>query len=266
MLFTYGYAADMTDFHDMLNEITIAVTDTPAKASMPGTGTKDELYCYCCNLAHWALQLMSMNDTAKEGDITRLQLNCKAVIPFFFSHSTRSKYLVENVDFLLKTQHLLSPLQSLQLLDCSFVNAKGGRGQNKELDLAMENHVGNSKTMIKHLASNKTESAICRATLAAEAVASVVDNLRSELHVSNRSGRHTHTSTENDEAKILATLREIRPFVFTPHRTCRGFDKLCESPYLAVDTEALHHHILRTVNRLSIGLLSEDSDNDTDTD
>lgn len=37
----------------------------------------DELYNYSLQLCHWYLQLLELSDTAKEGDMNRLILNCK---------------------------------------------------------------------------------------------------------------------------------------------------------------------------------------------
>jgi len=36
----------------------------------------DEIYNYSSQLCHWFLHYMSMDDTAKEGDIDRLVANC----------------------------------------------------------------------------------------------------------------------------------------------------------------------------------------------
>ena len=52
--------------------------------------TSDELYNYCCNLCHWYLQLLEMDDTAKAGDLTRVIPNCLNSIPLFFSTPLRS--------------------------------------------------------------------------------------------------------------------------------------------------------------------------------
>ena len=53
---------------------------------------------------------MSLNDTAKEGDTGRLLVNSKYNIPFFYAHSALSKYAIENVDFVIKSQYLLSTI------------------------------------------------------------------------------------------------------------------------------------------------------------
>ena len=80
----------------------------------------DELFNYSRQLCHWYMHLVEMNDTAKEGDLNRAILNCQYSLPFFFSHSTLNKYLVENIDYILKCEHLLSPLQRIQAIPFKF--------------------------------------------------------------------------------------------------------------------------------------------------
>ncbi|XP_071110673.1 uncharacterized protein [Haliotis cracherodii] len=81
-------------------------------------------------------------------------------IPFFYAHSKLSKYFVENIDILLKTQYLLSPQMQLRLLEGSYVNPHGNEGNNVETDLVMEHSVRNKKDLICQLGANKTEKAI----------------------------------------------------------------------------------------------------------
>ena len=64
---------------------------------------------YGCNLCHWALHRLHLNDMAKEGDLARTSLSLKANIPFFYGHSKLSKYFVECLDLLLKTEVTCSP-------------------------------------------------------------------------------------------------------------------------------------------------------------
>ena len=86
-----------------------------------------EVCNYYRQFCHWVLHYLSMDDTAKEGDIDRLIANFVHNIPFF-SHSKLSHYLTENLDLILKTQHILSEQQSLRVLEMSFLNTKRERG------------------------------------------------------------------------------------------------------------------------------------------
>ena len=53
--------------------------------SLPVKPQPDRLYNYSSNLCHWALHLMQLDDTAKEGDTDRLIINCKYNLAFFFT-------------------------------------------------------------------------------------------------------------------------------------------------------------------------------------
>lgn len=120
-------------------------------------------------LCHWYLHILELHDSAKEGYLNRTLLNCKNSIPFFYSHSRLSKYLVENVDYLLKTEKLLSPLQRIRVLEGSYVNSLCGHGNNVECDLVQEHSVCNQKALIKALGANKSEKFIYRMTASADA-------------------------------------------------------------------------------------------------
>lgn len=89
-----------------------------------------------------------MNDTAKEGDLNRGILNCQYSLSFFFSHSALSKYLVENIDYILKCDRMPSPLQRIRVLEGegSLTNTKSGIGKNVESDLVREHSVCSQKT------------------------------------------------------------------------------------------------------------------------
>lgn len=108
-----------------------------------------------------------MNDTAKEGDLNRGILNCQYSLPFFFSHSALSKYLVENIDYILKCDRMPSPLQRIRVLEGSLTNTKSGIGKNVESDLVQEHVFAAKKHIIKSIGANKTEQSISRVTRSA---------------------------------------------------------------------------------------------------
>ena len=209
----------------------------------------DEFFNYANNLCQWAMVLDNMNDTAKEADLERMVLNCKQLVPFFYSHSHLSKYLRENVDLLIKTEYLLSPVQRLRTLEYSYVNTNGKKGQSKESDLAIENSVKNRKVLIKSLGANKTEQGITRVTDAADAISWVVDKVDTSLNIQRKSGWHSRPTTEDDVAKVKSILRDIRPFKFTEGRKCRGFSKIKKSPLDKIDRVKMRKHIDNIVQR-----------------
>jgi hypothetical protein len=86
----------------------------------------------------------------------------KMMIPLFYHHSPLSKYMVECIDYILKTELLLPPKIAIQVRVSSFVNPKGKKGKNKAADMQKENQVKELKDLIRGLGSNKTENSIVR--------------------------------------------------------------------------------------------------------
>lgn len=97
----------------------------------------DEVMAHFTNLSKWAIHLMHMNDSAKEGDMNRTILSLKRNIPFFYSNSPMSKYFSECIDYLIKVLYVGSPTDRLRILEASFTNIKGGIGRCVETDLAI---------------------------------------------------------------------------------------------------------------------------------
>ena len=54
-----------------------------------------------------------------------------------------SKYLVECINYIINVEYYLSPMMTLRVLEGSFVNVKGGKGNNVESDLLHEHAVRN---------------------------------------------------------------------------------------------------------------------------
>ncbi len=207
------------------------------------------------------------HDTAKEGDIDRLLVNCKHNLPFFFSHSKLSKYFIENIDYLLKTQHLLSPRLSLRVLESSFINMKGGAGNNVESDLVQEHSVRNRKDLIRNLGANKTDKAMKRVTNAADAIATIVHNVDRALNISIQNSRHTKYISEEDVANIKRLLRNARPFNKTPGRECAGFPLVHACSFEKTDQGEMTTYLARNIQRLGRGqLVMMDNEEDVDVD
>ncbi|KAJ8299422.1 hypothetical protein KUTeg_023482 [Tegillarca granosa] len=187
---------------------------------------EDELYNYCCNLCTWGLHLMQLDDMAKEGDITRIIPNLKLCLPFLYSHSNRSKYLEQAIDYICQTQYLLSPLNKIRVLEGSFINLKGGIGNNIEADLVQEHSVREQKVLIKGLGANKSENAISVVTAAASAVTRICNQFDETFSVSKVSTRHTSKTSQKDHEIVQEVLQRIHPFKFQSGRKCAGFSAL----------------------------------------
>lgn len=229
----------------------------------------DELYNYSLKLCHWYLHLNELHDTAKEGDLNRTLLNCQYSLAFFYSHSKLSKYLVENIDYLLKCKFLLSPLQRIRVLEGSYVNIKGGRGKNVESDLTQEHSVCNQKALIKSLGANKSENAIKRVTGAADAIAEICSKFDESCDIKQKSGHHSKPLNETDKQLVSKTLRNLRPFRITPGRKCPGFKGIDSMPVNVVKHVELKARLNQIITRLTRGLhvvVDCDQDNSSDDD
>ncbi|XP_048244381.1 uncharacterized protein LOC124126857 isoform X2 [Haliotis rufescens] len=213
----------------------------------------DEVYSYCQQLSHWALHLMELDDTAKEGDSDRLIHNAKMNIPFFFAHSSQSKYFVENIDFLIKVCYLLSPMMKELVLDTAFINTKGGISNCVEADLVQEHSVKNQKALIKQLGANKTKNAMITATGAASAIFKVCDNLRISLGVKRQSTRHSKRICISQIGSIQKSLNELRPFHHCAGRKCHGFKGIVSSPFRKFTKSSLFIRVQDIVFRLMKG-------------
>lgn len=214
----------------------------------------DELYNYSLQLCHWYLQLAELSDTAKEGDMNRLVLNCKYNLPFFYSHSKLSKYLVENIDFVLKCEYLLSPLQSMRVKEGSFVNIYGGKGRNVESDLVQEHSVCNQKSLIKTLGANKTERAISRVTSAADTFTSICLKFDESVQLKPKGARHSKKVNEQEHSIISKQLRKLRPFQHSPGRKLKGFGNVKAMPLAVPDMPGFHTRLNQIISRLARSL------------
>lgn len=65
-----------------------------ASEEIRSVSLQDTVYNYSCNLCHWFLNLLTMEDIVREGDVVRLIPTLKYSLQFFFSHSRLSKYFV----------------------------------------------------------------------------------------------------------------------------------------------------------------------------
>ena len=225
------------------------------------TSTSDAVYNYCTNMCHWYLQVLEMDDTAKAGDITRVVPNCMNAIPLFFSHSRLSKYFVENIDYILKCEFLLSPLQRLRVLEGSFVNLRGGANNNMEADLMQENSVRVVKNLIKQLGANKTTSAIDRTSAAAETIKAVTDGLDCFISSRKTSSKHKVSSSFNDEQLLAKSVRKLRPFRVKAGRKCEGFKDIPASPFSGIDLQDFRHRVDQVARRLTYDQAIDIDDN-----
>ena len=120
-----------------VKEATLNVGDSVYRVTV--STTTDDLRSYYINMLNWVLHLMAQKEIVKTGDGDKNVLQCKRFLPFFLSHSNLSKYAVECIDYVLKTNVLLSEKVSERVKYAFVVNTVGGKFTNKESDLMKEN-------------------------------------------------------------------------------------------------------------------------------
>uniref|UniRef100_A0A8W8NTK5 DUF6589 domain-containing protein n=1 Tax=Magallana gigas TaxID=29159 RepID=A0A8W8NTK5_MAGGI len=203
-------------------------------------------------------------DAIKEGDSDRTNITLKFCIPIFFSHSILSKYLEECVDYILKTEVLLTEKLAMKVRYGSFVNLTGHKGENKAADLQKENEVLVLKELIRGLGSNKTEKAIDTITKAAPVIQDIVDNFDKMSNISHRNTHHRKRSSEGDIKCILKVIVPLKIWNYTEGRTLESFKKIKKSPF---DFERCQFKeaINRKIQRLKRGIsVPESSDEESD--
>lgn len=219
-----------------------------------GTNLEDEVMSYSSNLTQWTIQLMLMNEIAHAADIEKHLVATKMNIPFFYSHSTLSKYFIECVDYVIKTSHSCSPQVAMRIMDGTFINTKGGLGKNVETDLVKEHSIRSRKELINSLGANKSEQAILRVTSAADTVAVLTGNFSRTIGVEPNLGSHTKSISDEDRDTIREILREQRPFHYESGRKFKSKFSVPWSPFSNVDHDGLAKALERNSERLLRGL------------
>ncbi|XP_076090697.1 uncharacterized protein LOC143062794 [Mytilus galloprovincialis] len=225
----------------------------------------DDLYNYVNQFMQWYLMILSFKDTISEGDIYRNNINLKFCIPFFFSHSNLSKYMTECIDYILKTEIMLSEKMALKVRASSFVNITGRKGENKAADLQKENQVMVLKDLIRGLGSNKTENSIVTISKAAPVVKQICENVDNMLGVIDKKTRHKKRSVEDDVKQIIKELQPLKPWVKQTGRQLYCFKDIKRSPFSFNRTE-FETSVTRTINRLKRDLPPLQNEGDEDED
>ncbi len=117
---------------------------------------KDDLHNYVVNFMNWFSVLLVMQDATSEGNMFINNITLKFMIPFFYSHSALSQYMSECIDYILKTEIMLSERMAMKVRAASFVNPTGRLGHNKAADMQKENQVLVLKDLILSVAWERT--------------------------------------------------------------------------------------------------------------
>jgi hypothetical protein len=241
-----------------LTDKQIPVTVTEVK---PPT---DELQNYSINFLNWFYVACSLQDAISEGNIYQTNITLKYMMPLFYSHSSLSKYMTECIDYILKTEILLTPKMALKVRAASFINPTGRPGHNKAADIEKENQVRMLKDLIRGLGANKTENAIVKISKVAPIINSVSDNLCAMTSTQSLHTNHKARSCDEDVQQILDILKNDNPWQYISGRELKAFKGISKSPY-NFGQQHFKMCVMDTVTRLRRGVPSiEDRESDDD--
>ena len=106
--------------------------------TLPRNAESDFIMNYGLSTIFLTILLLQLKDTAKEGDGNRNLINQKLLLSVFKSLGAYSKYAIEMFVSIAQIECLLTPRLAEQCKWGSFVNWRGGEGNNMEDDLAQE--------------------------------------------------------------------------------------------------------------------------------
>ena len=130
---------------------------------------------------------------------------------------------------------MLSPAEAHQCKWAGLANWKGCRNKNIEIDLLQENRNKDVKGLIQLMGANRTEKAIDRVSRVAGGVRKIVDVFEDQALMKPKSSAHSHKPSIEDEKKILADLRKLKPFSETPWRFHKSFVGIPSDPLENLD-------------------------------
>ena len=236
----------------------VLIDSMKVKIEVPGQDESfeecdDDLYNYNMAFVRSMIEFMALQYCIKYGDIDKLTIVIKRLIPLFAGlHSFRSKYMIEMINFLTKTEYVMSPEESICVKLRAFVNPTGRDGHNKPADLQQENNIKAVKNVVKGLGAGQTDTALVRASEAAPSINEVNEKFKLSLRMNSgtSSKKHNKDDTE-DKTACMNVLRAIRPFQIQPKRFCGLSKPISESIIHSVNKSVLNSSIIRNATRAS---------------
>lgn len=244
-LLTIGKSVQLT-----LNGVTVSATRINKET--------DDIQNYSVCFLQYVFLIWNFMDAIKEGDIFRTNVCLKTMIPLFYCHSELSKYLAECIDYIQKTEILLSTKMSMKVRAASSIKKSGRIGKNKPADMEKENQVKLLKELIRGLGSNK----IVGISKAAQVIESVVHHFDDEAGICEVRTTHKSRSLESDLKVMLVKTRELDPFS-NQGRSLQSYKGINANPIYSVNKEKFHQVVLRTAQRLRRGQISDQTEEDT---
>lgn len=226
----------------------------------PDDTPDDELYAYSLSLIRLLVDFLVFDQAIRSGHIDIITIMMKRFIPLFVGLSSyKSKYAIECVNFLTKTECVLSDSESVRVKLGLLVNKKGKAGKNKPADMQQENNIRNVKHVIRGLGSGKSDKAMLRASKAAPVVSSIVKGLNKSIG-KNEKGSHAKKSMASDINVLTEKMRLLKPLEIHHGRKC-AMAKMSASVLCKVDKTKLQEFIVRhSIRAINMMEAVEDED------
>ena len=204
----------------------------------PNTSVDPEFvrnYSLC--LLKYFFILIDFKDAVKEGNGERLATLHKHMLPHFKSTPGFNSYAIEMLINIIQNEVFLSEAEAHQCIWSATVNWQGGIGKNIEIDIFQENRNRDIKKQIKSMGANKTNAAIERASRSTGGERKIIENFDQKVRKGKKSSTHAHSSSALDESKILADLREVKPFAYHGNRRFDSFPNISHDQLESLDQE-----------------------------
>ena len=252
----YTVAVSTTDIR---KGVTVQVGGVALNLKSSHEDGDNTLKTYAVNFLQWYFSVIQMKDAIREGDMRRVNITLKHMVPFFYSHSVLSKYMVECIDYILKTEHTLSPYMSLKVRAATFVNPKGRKGKNKAADMQKENEVKYLKNLIRSLGANKTEKSIVGITKAGPVMLEIAENFDEMTGSKTVKTTHKLKSKEIDIEVLTNKLVGLR--LWDQDKPSMLPDSLSKSPF-AFDRKVFKTTVMSKIQRLLMDVPTVENDED----
>ena len=234
---------------------------------LPANGQEDRIFNHGLQVLQLGVFLMQLDDTEREGDGERMMRNWKMLMLFNRAGKRGKKYAFEAMRLITNCRALYSAKMAQRVIHGMFVNPKGGDGKNYANDLKQEHLVKGNKVSLHDLCGNKTLKAVTRSTQASYSQQVVGENFDDQSKVSKNSTSHTYGDCKEDVKEMVASLRNLKPFTFSPDRLHKAFPNMSKSPLDQLDPVLLERWLTKNKRKIAATpYLNDDSDSDNDDD
>ena len=196
----------------------------------------DSINTYAKLVVELGLIYMELCNIVKRPNRDKLLRLMKYIMLVLKGHNNRSKYALEILRLLCQQFALLSEQCAHETIYGLFVNT------GKSIipaDLQMEYLVRLTKTHLRAMCSNVTETSLKKRSSAFFGMNEISEHFDVETSTVKRAQKHKKLSSLEDEKKVLRCLRVIRPFVTVTGREIKSQKKDPKNPIAKLNIEDL---------------------------